>query len=112
MKQFFAPILLLILLLPSSSLAKSENVSVQLQCDGLVTIYNDDRLKVSKPLEIPNTGISIEIREKTVLVAGSLGWDGKFGRKRDENFWESGQGRVGCYRAEGAFSDWPLSLLS
>ena len=78
MKQFFAPILLLILLLPSSSLAKSENVSVQLQCDGLVTIYNDDRLKVSKPLEIPNTGISIEIREKTVLVAGSLGWDGKF----------------------------------
>jgi hypothetical protein len=75
MKNFLTPILLLILLLPSSSLAEGENISVQLQCDGILRVYNDDG--VSKPMEISMRGIFIEISEKTVLVAGSSWWDGE-----------------------------------
>jgi len=76
MKRLLAPILLLTLLFPTIAFGETMSVAVQLQCDGLLTIYNDDR--VSKPSELPNTGISIEIRGKTVLVDGSFGWDGKF----------------------------------
>ena len=75
MKRFLTPILLLILLLPSSSLAEAENISVQLQCDGILRVYNDDG--VSKPMEISMRGIFIEISEKTVLLAGSSSWDGE-----------------------------------